>query len=505
MVEKLENLTPAPSGDSAAVRDMATANQAGAPSGDRTVTKAATDTLVQNKTLPGVDLTGFDGPLAAPMAAPQTGRGSELGNAAQSKDMDKQDVLREADQKAIHDAKAKGDTTVKFDDAFYKTADPRAGSGSLKDFDPVLYKSAGTTRSIQSPTSGDGAAGTAGTTGSERTQTSGAVTSDSATAGTRTDASGVLTGARAGAETATTTAAAAANLHRSDRLTANADGSADTTVKPGDNLWRIAKEALRQNKPEDYKPSDRDVQEAVRKIAEGNHIRNPNLIHPGDRIHIPKELITKPPEVAPHSDTRRPPEVPVEVRNASPEYAAEVKRQFDTLPENVRRLLAESGNKIVVGGKLSDADPDLRGVRPRGWPPGSTWDDDDGLYNPTKKEITVAQTHFDHDRNAFVNNDRTEGSIKHEAGHAVDAALGNMSHSDDFKQAFDADVARMSAAEKQRFAYLLQDGHAGHEETFAEVFGGMNGSSANRDQTAAIMRDFPTVRALMQRRLSQLP
>ncbi|MBS1999236.1 MAG: hypothetical protein JSS86_23075 [Cyanobacteria bacterium SZAS LIN-2] len=195
----------------------------------------------------------------------------------------------------------------------------------------------------------------------------------------------------------------------------------------------------------------------------------------------------------------------MEVRNASPEFAAEVKRQFDTLPENVRRLLAETGNKIVVGGKLSDADPDLRGVTPRGWPPGTTWDDDDGLYNPARKEITVAESHHNRDTGAFDRNGRVEGSIKHESGHAVDLALGSMSHSDDFKQAYDADVARMSAADKQRFSYLLQGGHAGHEETFAEVFGAMHGSSANNDETQAILRDFPSVRALIQRRLAQLP
>jgi hypothetical protein len=151
---------------------------------------------------------------------------------------------------------------------------------------------------------------------------------------------------------------------------------------------------------------------------------------------------------------------------------------------------------------VSDADPSLAGVRPRGWPPGTTWDDDDGLFNPRTREITVAETHRDKETGRFVPNDRIEGSIKHEAGHAVDLALGNMSHSDDFKRAFDADVAKMSPAEKQRFGYLLQDGHAGHEETFAEVFGAMHGSSANRSESQAILNDFPEVRALMQRRLA---
>lgn len=480
MTEKLENLNPSRPAEQADVRHIAADNQVGATAGKATASQ--TENLVQNKTLPALDLTGLESPKAAPMAT------AERTDSAQNQSkLEKQDVLSIEDKQAIHNAKASGNANIKYDDAFYSNV--KKGSGSLPEFDQNKYEHAGqTTRGL----SNSDAHNTVNTSATINRPTD-------STAARPTDATTTQPTDGSAARPTDASAAQPANLHNAARLTTNPDGSADTVVKPGDNLWRIAREALKHNKPEDYKPSDREVQDAVRRIAQENHLRNPNLIHPNDKIHIPKDLITIPPEV------RRGPEVPVEVRNASPEFAAEVKRQFDTLPENVRRLLAETGNKIVVGGKISDTDPDLRGVTPRGWPPGTTWDDDDGLFNPSRKEITVAETHHNRDTGAFDRNNRVEGSIKHESGHAVDLALGSMSHSDDFKQAYDADVARMSQADKERFSYLLQGGHAGHEETFAEVFGGMHGSSANNSETEAIMRDFPSVRALIQRRLAQLP
>jgi len=224
-----------------------------------------------------------------------------------------------------------------------------------------------------------------------------------------------------------------------------------------------------------------------------------------DHSAVGGDLFDRAREILSARDKSKPTELPVEVRHASPEFAKEVQKQFDTLPGNVRRLLAHAGYKLVVAGKTSDAYPALKGVTPRGWPPGTTWDDADATNQRSTKEITINETYHNNKTNKFERNPRVEGGVKHETGHAVDIALGDYSHTDEFKKAYDQDVARMTPAERARFKYLLQPGQAGHEETFAELFGAINGSSANAKETQALLNDFPAVKALIQRRLAQLP
>ena len=308
------------------------------------------------------------------------------------------------------------------------------------------------------------------------------------------------------AASTTTNTAAEANLHKSPRIKENADGSGDATVKPGDSLWRIASDALKQNHPEGYKPSNKEILDGVHKLVAANHYKDINhVIHPNDTVHIPKELITKPPEIAKTPEKPKGPEVPIEVKGASQEFAAKVKKDFDSLPDNVKRLLVHNGTKIVVAGKISDADPSLKGVTPRGWPKGTQWDDDDGMYQAGPKAITIAETHHNETTGNFDKNTRDEGSVKHETGHAVDAAMGNESHSDEFKKAYDADVAKMTPAQREQLKYLLQPGDAGKEETFADVFGAMNGASGDPAQTAAVLAAFPSIRALIGKKVAELP
>jgi len=64
----------------------------------------------------------------------------------------------------------------------------------------------------------------------------------------------------------------------------------DVTVKDGDNLWKIAREALKQDHTDGSKPSDKEVLKAVQAIEKQNHLANPDLIHAGDHIFIPAEI-----------------------------------------------------------------------------------------------------------------------------------------------------------------------------------------------------------------------
>lgn len=188
-----------------------------------------------------------------------------------------------------------------------------------------------------------------------------------------------------------------------------------------------------------------------------------------------------------------------EVFGGSPEFQQKAFDEIRKLPEADRKLFAEKGMKFAIAGKMSEIDPSLAGVRPRGWPPGKTWDDADGAYLGGTKQIAVTER-----LNGGVS-DRTAGVVRHEAGHAMDAALGNFSHSDDFQKAIDKDIAKLSPADKLRFSYLLQPNKAGNEEAFADVYGALNGSSTNRSETADVLKSFPNVAEAIKKRMAEKP
>jgi len=313
-------------------------------------------------------------------------------------------------------------------------------------------------------------------------------------------------------------------IHHSARITAAADGSFQATVQQGDNLWRIAREALGQNKEEGYRPSNQEVAQAVAMIARENQIQNPNLIHPGDVIRLPHEL-TDPRQRADHAQAAptadqahaaqanadQPADTPVlgpyaihgSGHHVSREFAMAVQAQFNQLPDGVNHLLSQNRFNLSVGGTVADAAPSLAHARD-GASGSAVADGEDGAFDAAHKTIVVAQNHLDAS-GARVRNPDVPGTIAHETGHAFDAALGNMSHSDDFKRALDADLARMRPEDKARFANMVQDSDAGREEAFAKVFQSVINTSRDANESAIVVRDFSNVANMIVLKMSQLP
>ena len=131
------------------------------------------------------------------------------------------------------------------------------------------------------------------------------------------------------------------------------------------------------------------------------------------------------------------------------------RRNLARLPPGVLRRLRASGAKIHIAyGSVVDARPDLRGVRPRGWPRGKTFADVDGVYMPDRREVIVAERH---------GAARERDTLYHEIGHALDGPRAARSRSGAFGRAYAADRRRLSGYERQR-------GAAGRSEAYAESF-----------------------------------
>lgn len=150
-------------------------------------------------------------------------------------------------------------------------------------------------------------------------------------------------------------------------------------------------------------------------------------------------------------------------------------REVQTLPVNILKGLHEANVRAVVcRDNITDYYSDLKGVQPRGWPPGSTFEQVTGVYR-TQDKIAVVATIRD-PRNKFGRKiphtgEAMNGSanvVQHELLHAYDFCCGKdgkaVSEEQKFREARYQDLEDL-----QKYSYLMQPPPAGIEETFAEV------------------------------------
>lgn len=179
------------------------------------------------------------------------------------------------------------------------------------------------------------------------------------------------------------------------------------------------------------------------------------------------------------------------------DFSTTVNDTYNALPQNVRDALTKDGVKVVPTNRVTDVMPELAGQKPRGWPPGSTWDDVDGAYDTTGKRVIVAQRQG---TNPPSGND-VSGLTRHETGHAVDH-LRNFSHSPDFQTAYDREAGALPKPDAQALDYFLQPGDSGKEEMFAELFATTNGGATTNYRGFLLKKDFPdTLKVVVDQQL----
>ncbi|MBS2001494.1 MAG: hypothetical protein JST44_08305, partial [Cyanobacteria bacterium SZAS LIN-5] len=193
--------------------------------------------------------------------------------------------------------------------------------------------------------------------------------------------------------------------------------------------------------------------------------------------------------------------------NVSPEFVQKVKDELARLQQAVRELLIHNNAAIAVTGKISDIDPAMAKQKPRGGEKGDTYDDLYGLEAQLKKNGKNSEIAIIAEGTRSGPNDDVEGTVRHEVGHAVDHLLKFYSHSADFKNAYDQDVAKMSREIKEQEKYFLQKGHHGidgREEAFAEVVRAVTGDPSET-RNAEVLKLYPKLAEIVRKRLSQLP
>ena len=158
-----------------------------------------------------------------------------------------------------------------------------------------------------------------------------------------------------------------------------------------------------------------------------------------------------------------------------------VAAELAKMPRTALQSLADHNVKVIAAkGNVTDYATDLKGVAPRGWPPGSTWDDVPGAYLPGRNAVVIATTAAGKAKVLRVpmtgEGHGSANMVVHEAAHAIDrnAPLTLNSMSTDFMAARTKDLPQLPS-------YEIQPGIAGLSETYAEsaarVYGGSHGAT----------------------------
>ncbi len=151
--------------------------------------------------------------------------------------------------------------------------------------------------------------------------------------------------------------------------------------------------------------------------------------------------------------------------SATPEDVLAARAAAAQLPLSVAGfLLRKSARVVVCRETITDHETSLRGVRPRGWPEGQTWDIVPGVYLPGRKQVVVATVDGPGGR-AVAPRGTGHGSVDlllHEAMHGHDFLKGHrLLKERAFRDARTADLALLGDYERQ-------PGDAGLQETYAE-------------------------------------
>lgn len=150
-------------------------------------------------------------------------------------------------------------------------------------------------------------------------------------------------------------------------------------------------------------------------------------------------------------------------------FVGEVEKAVGAFPLNIMTKLKANGYKVDVGERITIIRPDLKGVHPRGWSAGMTWDHAEGFQ--TRGRIAVAKTRKIIG-NGFVKSTRMQSIVGHETGHAVDLAY-KISTTPEFVTEWKR--LKRKFGKDRNLKYFMQKGAAGPSETMAELFGQMYG------------------------------
>lgn len=180
-------------------------------------------------------------------------------------------------------------------------------------------------------------------------------------------------------------------------------------------------------------------------------------------------------------EIKTPPNVKVNIRDTvSASFGNKATKIIDNLPDKIKNTLAANDVSIEISHHLSEVYPELKGITPRGWAPGTTWDAAEGLYHGTKKQVGCSEFVKYAEDMDWQAGRSPKDVLPHEIGHAFDdTGVIKYSASSDFKKAYKKDLKRIEKEkiDTTQYYYFLQSGDVGRSELFAEGFSNLYGGN----------------------------
>ncbi len=200
-------------------------------------------------------------------------------------------------------------------------------------------------------------------------------------------------------------------------------------------------------------------------------------------------------------------------------FILEIDQAFKSLPPQVRKVLTDGHEKIVLTRFMVDAFPYLKKEQPRGWDQGKTFYHVDGLRG---RFIGMAEYFWADEEGGrckpveaqgekidkvLCRTTNAAGVLRHEIGHAFDA-LRRVSKSEAFKKAYAEDHAWLTVRDKRELKYFIQPDKngkptdAGRSEAAGEIFAALQGGGC-RSARFILMR-FPEAAGVIKAMLDRL-
>ncbi len=181
-----------------------------------------------------------------------------------------------------------------------------------------------------------------------------------------------------------------------------------------------------------------------------------------------------------------------------------VLRAYSAIPPQTAQQMKDAGLRIVIVPSLVEYRPELVGKQPPGYEEGQDYSHMDAQYRGKANEVVVA-VKVARTSEGMVTNNRVGSATLHELGHAYDKWAGFPSRSEEFMSAYQQDVAKLDATQREKDHYYLQPGRNGPRELFAELFLYCYHSKAGLNvRHPRLPTDFPNCAAYMNNLADQL-
>jgi hypothetical protein len=171
----------------------------------------------------------------------------------------------------------------------------------------------------------------------------------------------------------------------------------------------------------------------------------------------------------------------------------------------IDRVVAD-GNTLAFVETILETRPDLRGKTPAGMPPGTTFENLRGFFDGETKTLYVPEYYRARlqPMRGLVKNTMPAAVLRHELGHALDRALGMVSKTSGFQQAYEADLVEFKEGMEDDFAYFLQhEDDRNRREVFAELFAGNYGGGPH-DESRQIRYVFSRCNDVLKKHLQEI-